>query len=258
MVFGKIIDKFREQSTVRQLLKNPIIQGGQLAVAQYWTNSHETTKDFTKPFVEDMAGKMMTRVIEVASAANPVMANREHLVAVTLECAQFQVLVMEPPPADDPTGIRGHYGVSGKLKERLVEIAEKNKAIKEFMHGFDQRTTWDDIWNPVLMRYRITYSWMHVHHLLRAHMGDFNKSRDWFHPLYFCMCGWQESLIRDSIGLPTNLGEKFDASTKALMLSSFFNRVLEGHTYPDLQYIESIKDIQNGEWYDELKPIYRK
>jgi hypothetical protein len=59
------------------------------------------------------------------------------------------------------------------------------------------------------------------------------------------------------MGLPTLMGEPTDANLKALMLSSFFNRVVEGHQYPDLNYIEGITDIHNGDWYDELKPLYK-
>jgi hypothetical protein len=254
-MLGKLFDKWREQSQIRQILKNPIVQGGQLAVSQYWTNNTEVIKDFSKELIETTAGKMMETVIGVASSQNPLMANREKLAGYVADCAQYQVLVIEPPPAEDVTGARGHYGVSGRLRERLVEIATKNKNVKEFMHGFPEVKTWDDVWNPVLMRYRYCYAWMHIFHLLRAHIGDFNKEREWFRPFYLCMCGWQEHLIRDSIGLPTLMGD--DASLKALMLSSFFNRVVEGHKYPDLQYVEGIKEIHNGEWYDELKPLYK-
>jgi hypothetical protein len=256
-MFGKFIDKMREQSQIRQLMKNPIVEGGKLAILSQWTTNKELIKDFSKKTVENTATKMMEAVITISTSPNPLLANREKLAGYVAEVAFYQVLVIEPPPHEDPTGIRGHYGVSGKLRERLVEIAEKNKELKTYMHGFGDIKSWDDVWNPVLMRYRFCFGWAHVFHMLRAHMNDFNKEKEWFRPFYACMCGWQEHLIRSSMGLPTLMGEPTDANLKALMLSSFFNRVVEGHQYPDLNYIEGITDIHNGDWYDELKPLYK-
>ena len=94
---------------------------------------------------------MMAEVVKVALSPNPVMANREQLSNWLYEMAQFQVLTLDPPPAEDRSGLRGHLGVTGELKPRLFELYNVSKELKEFFHSAEEKPkNWDDVWNPVL------------------------------------------------------------------------------------------------------------
>jgi hypothetical protein len=255
-MLGKLIDKFRADSAVRRLNANPIVQGGRFAINQYWLNNHEVIKDFTKEFVQGRAEAMIQKVIEIAASPDPRMANREALAAWTSEYGMFEVLVMEPPPTPDGTGLRGIYGVNGQLKSRLVELAVKNDTIRQFMHGFDEIKTWDDVWNPILGRYRVCYAWAHVHHLLRAQTNDFNKARDWFRPFLAGMCGWWQHNFDESLGLQSGLSDnKVEAGLMSLTLSLWHQAVMNGGQYPDLEWIKMIEDI--GGASKDMKPAYK-
>jgi hypothetical protein len=251
MMLGKLIEKVRTGYAIHQLNKLPGIQYGRDAISNYWTHCKPVIQDFSPKFIEEQAEKMMGQVIQVATSPDPRMANREKLSECVIEYARFQVLVMEPPPADDPTGIRGKPGVTGELKARLLELAQKDKTLREFMHGFDKAKDWDDVWNPVLMRYRIVYAWTHVHHMLRLAYDDWNQTpgKDWFKPYIEAMCAFQEYSYRETLGMPQVLGKtvsRLDANLEALMFSSFMNRVLDGVQYPDLAWNESMEKFQKG------------
>jgi hypothetical protein len=257
-MLGKLfqaIDKYRDEREARRVMKHPTVEFGLEQIRRYWTANQELVKDFSPGFVTKEAEAMLEKVIQIALSPNPIMANREVLSDRMIGYAESQVLVLEPPPAVDGTGLRGLYGISGVLKSRLVEIAQKHKTIIEFMHQFPEVKTWDDVWNPVLFRYRINYGWAHVFSALRVELKDYNSERDWFSPYLACMCAWDEHRIRESIGMPSLLDEDpFQANMKALTLSSFLNRVMEGHKYPDLAWTNLVSE---GSYAESLKLVYQ-
>lgn len=161
-MLGKLFERIRTSIAIHRLNEMPAIQYGRRAIDTYWTGNREITKDSSEQMVKRQAEKMMEEVIKVANAPDPRMANRENLTNWILECAQFQVLVIDPPPAEGPTGLRGQPGITGELKARLFELAQKDKTLREFMHAFDTPKDWDDVWDPVLMRYRMAFAWTHV------------------------------------------------------------------------------------------------
>jgi hypothetical protein len=57
------------------------------------------------------------------------MANREMLVSTVVEMAHFQVLVMEPPPIEDPTGLRGQLGITGVLSRSTKAARHTERVI---------------------------------------------------------------------------------------------------------------------------------
>jgi hypothetical protein len=249
-MLGKLIDKVRTSIAVHRLNQMPAIQYGRQAIDTYWTDNRELIKDFSDQMVKRQAAKMMEEVMNVATSSDPRMANREKLTNCLIEYAQFQVLVIDPPLADDPTGLRGQPGITGELKAHLFELAQKDKELREFMHAFDTAKDWDDVWDPVLFRYRIVFAWTHVFHMLRFAFDDVNhaEGKDWFKPYGAAMCAWWEHQYRMALGLTPSLDSSATkADLKALMLSGFTNCVMEGARYPDLEWRERVNKIERGD-----------
>ncbi len=214
---------------------------GRTAIETCWTGNHEVSKDFSDQFVKRVAEEMIEEVAKVVTSPDPRMANRERLTSCVIELAQFQVLVIDPPPAEDPTGLRGQPGITGELKAHLLELAQKDKGLREFMHAFPTPKSVDDVWNPVLGQYRINYAWTTVYHTLRLAFDDLNhaEGKDWFRPFVSAMCAWQEYLYRELLGMPPAFeGPETEASKKAMKMCYFSDFVLEGARFPDLEWCE--------------------
>jgi hypothetical protein len=84
---------------------------------------------------------------------------------------------------------------------------------------------------------------------LRDSYKDINPdlSKDWVKPYVAAMCAWSEHNFRQILKLPPVLAEKqFDADMISLTMSSFMNRVMEGHQFPDVQWRESMNKFGHG------------
>jgi hypothetical protein len=219
----------------------PAIQIGRIAIETYWTCDHEVLNLFSKQFIEHHAEMMREEVLKIAFSPDPRMANRERLTSCVIELAQFQVLIINPPPAEDPTGLRGQPGITGELRAHLLELAQKDKGLREFMHAFPTPKSVDDVWKTVWGRYRVVAAWMHVYHMLRFAFDDVNhaEGKDWFKPFVAAMCAWQEYQYRELLGMPPAFeGPKTEAWKKAVKMSYFSDFVLEGARFPDLVWCE--------------------
>jgi hypothetical protein len=224
----------------------PAIQIGRIAIEKYWTGNHEIIKDFSDELVNHHAEEMREEVLKVAFSPDPRMANRERLTSCVMEFAQFQVLLIDPPPAEDPSGLRGQPGITGELKAHLLELAQKDRGLREFMHAFPTPKSVDGVRDPVLYRYRIMYAWISVYHMLRFAFDDVNhaEGKDWFIPFVAAMCAWQEDVYRESLGMPHAFeGSETEASKKALKMNSFMQFVLEGARFPDLEWRERSEEM---------------
>jgi len=226
---------------VHQTSEMPAIQIGREAIETYWTGNHEVLNLFSNHFIKHHAVEMREEVLKVAFSPDPRMANRERLTSCVIEFAQFQVLLIDPPPAEDPTGLRGQPGITGELRAHLLELAQKDKGLREFMHAFPAPKNADDVWTTVLGRYRVVAAWTHVYHMLRFAFDDVNhaEGKDWFNPFVAAMCAWQEYEYRELLGMPPAFeGPKTEAWKKAVKMSYFSDFVLEGGRFPDLERCE--------------------
>lgn len=246
-MIGKLLNRVTTAIAVHRLEKMPLVQAGRAAIDKFWISNAEVTKDFSADFVQNQSKRLMEEIIDVATSPDPRMANQEKLAAAVIEYARFQVLVIAPPPEVDPTGFRGQYGVTGQLKAHLLDIAQKEKGLREFMHSFETPKSWDDVWDPVLMRYRVVFAWVHVFHTLRFALDDVNhaEGKDWFKPFAAVMCGWWEHQYRTASGLPVTLAATpLKADMRSLMLGTFPDCVLEGVRYPDLEWNDRVRKVE--------------
>jgi hypothetical protein len=224
--------KQAEKKVVKELLKNPIVQAGRDAINAYLTDYPELRKQHSKEFIDNVGRQLMARGVQVAGAANPVAANREQLVGMTFAAAQFQVLVLEPPPVPDPTGLRGRLGISGELRAHLVTLVPHILEIEDLMHGLPAEKSFANVADMCLIRYRQCHFAMTIHHALRYPLDDYNPNGalDWFRPLYLTQCAAAEWQYRNKLGLPNNDPQAW------LEYSTLANFVESDAKWPDLAW----------------------
>jgi hypothetical protein len=251
-MFDVLIGKLRLHKTTRELKRLPAVRTGRALVQANWVENHVAIQDFSPGFVSNQEELMMEQIVKIALSPNPVMANRQMLADCVCELAQFSVLTLDPPPASDETGLRGQVGITGELKPRLFELYYRDKGLREFFQGLENSPrTWDDVWNPVLLRYRIVHSWASVFHGLRYVLDDCNKNgKDWFRAFVAAMSGFQESIYRRTLDMPSSFDETSGISPdlKPLMLSMFLNCVLSEARYPDFEWKERVAEIEKGNY----------
>jgi hypothetical protein len=144
------------------------VDGGRLAINEYWTDNEEAIKDLSPEFVKQQAESMMQEIIKVSLSPDPRMANRSKLRDCLWEMSRFQVLVIDPPSAKEQSGLRGQVGITGELKPTLFELYQADEGLRQLFHGSGETPkNWDDVWNPVLLRYRLCHAWTHIFHTLR-------------------------------------------------------------------------------------------
>ncbi|MGA7411057.1 MAG: hypothetical protein WBW33_11265 [Bryobacteraceae bacterium] len=169
-----------------------------------WKPGHH--QRFPPAFVKNAAEEMMEAVLKVAVSPDPRMANRERLTNYVLRKAQWQVLLIDPYPADDPTGLRGQPGITGGLKVKLLEVAQKDKDLKECLYGLGaDPLNLDDVEETVFFRYRLDHAWANIFDRLRDVYNDTNPatSKDWVRPYFTAMCGWEEIQFRETLRMPS-------------------------------------------------------
>jgi hypothetical protein len=55
----------------------------------------------------ELGRQLFLEINEICNAANPILACRDKLATTMLKFARYQVLVIPPPPEEDPSGLRG-------------------------------------------------------------------------------------------------------------------------------------------------------
>jgi hypothetical protein len=239
--------KFKNQAK-KLRASDEIILANQL-IDSYWQNNTEVIKDFSKDFVLKTSTKMMEEVLVILGSDNPLMANREKLSEHVIECAKYQVLVLTPNHTDDVTGMVGKCGISGGLKERILDLIKIDKDLKEVFHSQPDDVSFGDAWDFILMKYRYTWAFMNVIAGMRTYLKDSNliTSKDWLRPYFVSMCAWQESTYRAELGMSNLLEDNPDSkfSTRALAYSAFLDFVMRGDTYPDLTWDEAYPDLES-------------
>lgn len=249
-LIGKWFKARREAKQLAEMLKNPFLLALRTAVEAYWQHQPGVSNQFSQETLDRIGGQLVDEGLAIAQSENPAMENRKRLCDAVLEAARLQVLIMPPPPEEDVTGMRGKLGVSGELKARMIEIVQADKDLRGW---FDANQwpyeTWDEVWNPVLVRYFIVLSRANVLSALRKELGDFPKGRPDWYPLFLqTQCAYYEFEYRERIGMPPSLPEVEGwAGMTSLKYSLFVNCVSEGAQYPDDDWRERCRRIESRE-----------
>lgn len=257
-MFNAIKKWTTERAAVRDLKNLPAIQMAQLAIKDSWTNNKIITQDFSKDIVDAQAQLMMEKAIAVATSEDPFLANRALLAEIICSYAMFAVLVLEPPPHDDPTGFRGMPGITGELKPHFMALAKKDDGLRQELrqvpHGDDQET----IWNFIVFRNRILWAWGSVFQILRfAYNDGTTTGDDWYKPFVAAMFAVQEDNYRRTLSLPLVLEEEKEdcVSLRALWYSTFMNRVTNGDPDPLAEWRKDLLQYEQEESLGEVGAV---
>ncbi|MBZ5515488.1 MAG: hypothetical protein LAN62_11755 [Acidobacteriia bacterium] len=245
-MLGRLVNNLRARLAIRTLDKNPVYRAAVKAIRETLADdSKGLGKCASQMFKEELAERLIREAGEVVMARDSIMANREKLASYVLEMAAYQVLILASPmeEEEDVTGLRGRPGITGELKPHLQEIAEKDKDIKELASSLDNPTP-QDLYEVCLYKYWVVGFMAGVFNCIRIALGDYHSSaeKDWYRPFVAAMCAWEEHKYREAIGLPDVLGSQDDyGSMAALKYSTFFNIVMTGAKYPNLEWEEHFK-----------------
>ena len=179
--------------------------------------------------IQKLSEGLWERVQRICTAQDRFKEMRFLLSDVTLDFARFQVLVIDPTPASDPTGMRGGL-VTGELKPIVRQIVQADEDMKA-MWSLEPNASLGEVWNLVLLSYWRTYWWSETINACRKALGDAPRDHDWYAGFIYAACVKAEYDLRQQAGLPSNIPGP-DADIRALEYYSFVNIVCGGDRTP--------------------------
>lgn len=185
----------------------------------------------------ELARELFLEINRICNASNPVSACRERLAACMQTHAAYQVLVIPPAPEHDASGLRGQPGVSGELRQHLVEIYTKNDELRAAMFGRAQTEEFADLL-PVLQRLFLESEWLlRTLNATRIALGDRPQGEDWYAAFLHATCARQEHAFRWELELPAAFAEDM-AREASTAYAVFTDIVLSGASDPAREWRE--------------------
>lgn len=231
---------WRDRAAMKQMQSHPVI-GPTLRTmgAALGDKNHPIGKNWSKKGKERLLLQMLERLEKVLLNPEPIRALRYELLASMIECAQLDVLIIQPP---------GTFpGVSGELTPYLPEIAKLDGPIKTLFYQVNPSPiTREDMWDVALGRYWVAHLTMNTLNTARILMRDWNEDRlkDWFKPAYVALCVWSESQYRQKLGLP-NIVKGDNPEMRLLSFSTWVNIIDSDSVAPRLEWDENWRKAFN-------------
>lgn len=249
-MFGKLIEKHKAKKALKALQEHPVFS----EVLHYSNHiMQDTSNGLGKHFSPETKAEIVQQILAemelLLGQPDPIKAFRLRSLEYMMCSAQFDVLIMQPDTV-------AFEMLSGELKPHLVQLAQKHKALEEYIYGLNRTpVTQDELYDTFLMRYWVMHFRMSCYNFARRALGDFHKdmTKDWFRAAYISMCIWQEEDYRKTLGLPSLIGEDFNDSLKMIMFSSWIQRTEEGHQELRLAWERSWQDV-----FKEPSPLQGK
>lgn len=206
-------------------------------ISRYWLDNTGTNNHHTAKMIKKIGEKMAGECRRILNSPDPVAANRQQLAESVSSCAKLQVLMIPPAPEADATGLRGHFGITGELKARILDIIKVDAEFESFPDKLDAAQAW----NQIQYAYRRAWAYMNIFEGLRHEVGDVHpeQAQDWFRPFFACQCAYTEHVYRSELGMQDVAGL---AGSK---YGDFRDIVLHGDQYPDLVWGENYPELEN-------------
>jgi hypothetical protein len=189
-----------------------------------------------KDFIDDrrqseLAREIYLDITRICSSRDPVSACRDYYASTMLKLAAYQVIVIPPVPEEDPSGLRGHPGVTGGLKTHLVELFGKVDNLRSQTFSDTDAGNARDLWKLVQRLYWETYWFLETLHVARIELGDSKPDNDWHRAFLHAACAHCEHVYRWELELPSAFEEAV-AKESATAYSVFADIVLSGANDP--------------------------
>ena len=199
-------------------------------------------KDYITEETRDDLGRLLFLEIDaICNAADPVMACRDRLATTMLKFASYQVLVIPPAPEEDPSGLRGQPGITGELREQLVQIVQKNDKLRREIYEATDSRSFDAVWETVQRSYWKAYWYLGAFDKARIELHDVDKDHDWYKSFMHAACANQEHVYRRELEMPPAFDEDI-ANRASTAYSIFTDIVLSGGENPESEWRDYHKD----------------
>lgn len=179
----------------------------------------------------ELARALYLEINRVCNTADPVSVCREELVRSVLELASYQVLVIPPPPAEDPTGMRGQPGVTGELQGGIVELCMRDDDLRSAVYGKTESRDFDDLFAVIRQLYWETCWRAGTLNATRLALGDGTTDNDWYDAFVHAACVSLEHKYRWELELPAAFDESL-AREAANAYAVFTDIVISGSPDP--------------------------
>lgn len=244
---------FNSRAIDREMSATPFRRtvGAAISVNLAQTKLHE---HFSKEARERIAGWLWGECIGIEQHEDPRGRCRYVLVDQTLARAQFEVLVMDPDAYDDPTGLIGTQGISGRLHSHIDEVFRVRPELRDAtglpLGDVNFQSAHDA---AVIMMWK-SYWISSVFNAARVALHDTaaDDNRDWYKP--FCHAAYvaQEQSYRQALGLESAIDDPFPEIV-ALAYHNFMEFALSDAPSPLAAWRSHYRD-----WLDEgrLRPPF--
>lgn len=217
-MFGKLVDSWKARNAIRKIERHPVL-GPVLEYLRQVSNdkTREIGANWTEENKQELVNECLTEVEQTICQPNPVQSIRLETIDWLLMVAQVEVLIIQPPTR--------HKYLSGELKPKISELAEKDKLLKEYFGGVTPRPVgFDDQWDAVVNRYSAATAYAGAYNIARVALKDFHEdtTKDWFRACHLSLCIWYENVYRGKLGLPTLIeGEERTLDLKGIAFSQW-------------------------------------
>lgn len=194
-----------------------------------------------------LAEELSSLMGSILMSSNPLTANRQILCDGIISRSRNWVLVTDEEILGNRNlALKGLPIVSGKLKDHIMEIAEKDDEIKDIKWSLKD-VNQDTLFDQCLYRYMFNDLKVQVFNKIRAAKEvnepmPADKEKDWLHPLLESQLAWQETQFRKMIGLRNILDtDEIQGALKAAQCYTLIKFVMDGEKYPYLKWEEAYK-----------------
>lgn len=220
-------------------------------INKFWVKNKSANNNHAKAMIKSVAEKMMEDCRKIFSSPDPISVNRQLLADSVLRCAKLQVLVISAQPEPDASGLRGHLGITGELKSRILDIIKIDEEFDNFPKELDS----EKALNQIQYAYRRAWAYMNLFERIRHEYDDIHpeQSEDWFRPFFASQCAYSENKYRVELGMQNVLDStNKEGVSLGVMYGSFKDSVLKGDKFPDLSWEAKYPEIENPKvvWKD--------
>ena len=188
----------------------------------------------------ELARELYLEVNRICNSKQPAAVCREKYAAVMLEMASYQVLMIQPSPHEDPSGLREQPGITGELSAYLIDLFKKNDDLRAAKFDKAEMKGKADHQKLVQRLYWESYWLLGTLNAARIELGDSIVDGDWSEAFLHAACVNAEHVYRRDLELPpafeANIARK--ASTA---YSMFTDIVMSGTKDPAAEWREYYK-----------------
>lgn len=183
--------------------------------------------------VERIAAWLWQECLGIEAHEDPRARCRYLLVDQSLARSKFEVLIMQPAPDKNTSGLVGTEGITGRLHAHIDELFRADPELRDMTGLSLDNLDWQSANDVAVLMMWKAYWVSSVFNVARAALHDeaADYERDWYKPFYHAACVASEYFARQKIGLP-NAIEGDESNMVPLAYHSFVDFALSDVSSP--------------------------